>query len=98
MIRLRAMWTPMRRRSWRTRRSRRGAPPWGARPAAHRRGLELARDPAGALEAGDDLDVPLPSAHAADEVLTRAGELGFEHRDIAAMFQVLARMSARARH
>jgi 3-hydroxyisobutyrate dehydrogenase-like beta-hydroxyacid dehydrogenase len=44
-----------------------------------------------ALEAGDELDVPLPSARAADEVLTKAGELGFEHRDIAALFQVLAR-------
>jgi 3-hydroxyisobutyrate dehydrogenase-like beta-hydroxyacid dehydrogenase len=44
-----------------------------------------------ALDAGDELDVPLPSARAADEVLTRAGELGFEHRDIAALFQVLAR-------
>ena len=44
-----------------------------------------------ALEAGDQLDVPLPSARAADEVLTRASELGFEHRDIAALFQVLAR-------
>jgi 3-hydroxyisobutyrate dehydrogenase-like beta-hydroxyacid dehydrogenase len=43
-----------------------------------------------ALEAGDELDVPLPSARAADEVLTRASELGFEHRDIAALFQVLA--------
>ena len=42
-----------------------------------------------ALEAGDELDVPLPSAHAAEEALTKAGELGFEHRDIAALFQVL---------
>jgi 3-hydroxyisobutyrate dehydrogenase-like beta-hydroxyacid dehydrogenase len=44
-----------------------------------------------ALEAADELDVPLPSARAADGALTRAGELGFEHRDIAALFQVLAR-------
>jgi 3-hydroxyisobutyrate dehydrogenase-like beta-hydroxyacid dehydrogenase len=46
-----------------------------------------------ALEAGDELDVPLPSARAADEVLTKAGELGYEHRDIAALFQVLGRSS-----
>jgi 3-hydroxyisobutyrate dehydrogenase-like beta-hydroxyacid dehydrogenase len=44
-----------------------------------------------ALQTGEELDVPLPSAHAADEVLTRAGELGFEHRDIAGLFEVLAR-------
>jgi 3-hydroxyisobutyrate dehydrogenase-like beta-hydroxyacid dehydrogenase len=48
-----------------------------------------------ALEAADELGVPLPSAHAVDEVLTKATELGFEHRDIAALFQVLARGSPR---
>jgi 3-hydroxyisobutyrate dehydrogenase-like beta-hydroxyacid dehydrogenase len=47
-----------------------------------------------ALEAGDELDVPLASARAADEVLTKASELGFEHRDIAALFHVLARNSS----
>jgi 3-hydroxyisobutyrate dehydrogenase-like beta-hydroxyacid dehydrogenase len=47
-----------------------------------------------ALEAGEDLDVPLPSARAADEVLTKAADLGFEHRDIAALFQVLARTTS----
>jgi 3-hydroxyisobutyrate dehydrogenase-like beta-hydroxyacid dehydrogenase len=46
-----------------------------------------------ALEAGDELGVPLASAQAADEALTRAGELGFEHRDIAALFQALGRSS-----
>jgi 3-hydroxyisobutyrate dehydrogenase-like beta-hydroxyacid dehydrogenase len=46
-----------------------------------------------ALEAAQELEVPLPSARAADEVLTNASELGFEHRDIAALFQVLARTS-----
>lgn len=46
-----------------------------------------------ALEAGDELDVPLASARAADEVLRKASELGFEHRDIAALFHVLARNS-----
>jgi 3-hydroxyisobutyrate dehydrogenase-like beta-hydroxyacid dehydrogenase len=42
-----------------------------------------------ALAAGREHDVPLPSAHAADEVLTRGTDLGYLHRDIAAMFAVL---------
>jgi 3-hydroxyisobutyrate dehydrogenase-like beta-hydroxyacid dehydrogenase len=42
-----------------------------------------------ALEAAAELSVPVPSARAADEVLTKAGELGYEHRDIAAIFEVL---------
>ena len=42
-----------------------------------------------ALQTADELHVPLPSAHAADEVLTRAGELGYGHRDIAALREVL---------
>jgi 3-hydroxyisobutyrate dehydrogenase-like beta-hydroxyacid dehydrogenase len=44
-----------------------------------------------ALETADELHVPLPSAHAAEEVLTRADELGYGHRDIAALREVLAR-------
>ena len=32
----------------------------------------------------------------ADQMLTRAAQLGYEHRDIAALFQVLARTSDRA--
>jgi len=44
-----------------------------------------------ALETADELHVPLPSAHAADEVLTRADELGYGHRDIAALREVLTR-------
>jgi 3-hydroxyisobutyrate dehydrogenase-like beta-hydroxyacid dehydrogenase len=46
-----------------------------------------------ALETGGELDVPLASAHAADEALTKARELGYKHRDIAALFQALARSS-----
>jgi 3-hydroxyisobutyrate dehydrogenase-like beta-hydroxyacid dehydrogenase len=46
-----------------------------------------------ALEAARELDVPLPSAGVADEMLTRARELGYQHRDIAALFEVLARSS-----
>ena len=38
-----------------------------------------------------ELDVALPSTGVADEMLTRAVELGYERRDIAALFQVLAR-------
>jgi 3-hydroxyisobutyrate dehydrogenase-like beta-hydroxyacid dehydrogenase len=44
-----------------------------------------------ALQTADELHVPLPSAHAADEVLTKAGELGFAHRDIAVLREVLAK-------
>jgi 3-hydroxyisobutyrate dehydrogenase-like beta-hydroxyacid dehydrogenase len=43
-----------------------------------------------ALDVGEQLEVPLPSARAADELLVRAGELGYGHRDIAALFEVLA--------
>jgi 3-hydroxyisobutyrate dehydrogenase-like beta-hydroxyacid dehydrogenase len=42
-----------------------------------------------ALELGRELDVPLASARAADEALTNAAELGYEGKDIAALFQVL---------
>ena len=45
-----------------------------------------------ALEAAGELDVPVPSARAADRMLTRAGELGYEHRDIAGLFEVLGKM------
>jgi 3-hydroxyisobutyrate dehydrogenase-like beta-hydroxyacid dehydrogenase len=44
-----------------------------------------------ALATAQSLGVPLPSAAVADEVLTTARELGYEHRDIAALFEVLAR-------
>ncbi len=46
------------------------------------------------LQAAETIDVPLPSAAAADQVLTRARELGYEHRDIAAVHEVLSRTSA----
>ena len=44
-----------------------------------------------ALQTADELHVPLPSAHAADQVLTQAEELGYGHRDIAALREVLAK-------
>jgi 3-hydroxyisobutyrate dehydrogenase-like beta-hydroxyacid dehydrogenase len=46
-----------------------------------------------ALATARELDVPLPSAGIADEMLTRARELGYQHRDIAALFEVLTRSS-----
>jgi 3-hydroxyisobutyrate dehydrogenase-like beta-hydroxyacid dehydrogenase len=44
-----------------------------------------------ALETGRELNVPLPSAAAADGLLAKAEELGYARRDIAAFFEVLAR-------
>jgi 3-hydroxyisobutyrate dehydrogenase-like beta-hydroxyacid dehydrogenase len=49
-----------------------------------------------ALQAGDELAAALPSATIADEILTLAEELGYAHRDLAALHQVLARPSATA--
>jgi 3-hydroxyisobutyrate dehydrogenase-like beta-hydroxyacid dehydrogenase len=50
-----------------------------------------------ALQTADELHVPVPSAHAADEVLTLADELGYSHRDIAALREVLAKKSESSR-
>ncbi|MEA2390434.1 MAG: hypothetical protein QOK31_543 [Solirubrobacteraceae bacterium] len=47
-----------------------------------------------AREAADELAIPLPSATAADEMLTRARELGYAHRDLAALREVLAERPA----
>jgi 3-hydroxyisobutyrate dehydrogenase-like beta-hydroxyacid dehydrogenase len=47
-----------------------------------------------ALEAARQSQVPLPVAAAADGVLARAEEMGYGHRDIAGLFQVLAQMAA----
>jgi 3-hydroxyisobutyrate dehydrogenase len=46
-----------------------------------------------ALETADELHVPVLSAGAADELLTKAGELGYGHRDLAALHEVLAKTS-----
>jgi 3-hydroxyisobutyrate dehydrogenase-like beta-hydroxyacid dehydrogenase len=43
-----------------------------------------------ALATGRSEHVPLPSAAVADELLTRASELGHKHHDIAALYDVLA--------
>jgi 3-hydroxyisobutyrate dehydrogenase-like beta-hydroxyacid dehydrogenase len=55
--------------------------------------IELAhKDIRLALETGRSEGVPLPSAALADELLTKASELGYGHRDIAALFEVLGRL------
>jgi 3-hydroxyisobutyrate dehydrogenase-like beta-hydroxyacid dehydrogenase len=46
-----------------------------------------------ALDAGRELHVPLPSAAAADELLTVGRALGYERRDLAALFEVLDRLA-----
>jgi 3-hydroxyisobutyrate dehydrogenase-like beta-hydroxyacid dehydrogenase len=50
--------------------------------------IRLARAAAG------ELAVPLPTAAVADEMLSRASELGYEHRDLAALHEVLAKTGA----
>jgi len=56
----------------------------------------MQKDVALALETGRELHVPLHSAAAADSVLTIAQALGYERRDIAALFQVLAQLRSDA--
>jgi 3-hydroxyisobutyrate dehydrogenase-like beta-hydroxyacid dehydrogenase len=48
-----------------------------------------------ALATGRSEGVPLPSASVADELLTQASELGYGHRDVAALFEVLSRLASR---
>jgi 3-hydroxyisobutyrate dehydrogenase-like beta-hydroxyacid dehydrogenase len=54
----------------------------------------MQKDVALALETARQLRVPLPSAAVADQMLTVAHALGYEHRDLAALFEVLARQDA----
>ena len=54
----------------------------------------MQKDVALALETARQLRVPLPSAAVADQMLTVAHALGYEHRDLAALFEVLARSDA----
>jgi 3-hydroxyisobutyrate dehydrogenase-like beta-hydroxyacid dehydrogenase len=49
-----------------------------------------------ARQAGAELATPLRTAAVADETLTRAEKLGYGHRDIAALREVLAKLSATA--
>jgi 3-hydroxyisobutyrate dehydrogenase-like beta-hydroxyacid dehydrogenase len=46
-----------------------------------------------ALAAAHTSNVPLPAATTADAVLSRAEQLGYAHRDIAGLFQVLDRLA-----
>lgn len=50
-----------------------------------------------ALSTGRNEDVPLPSAAVADELLTRASELGHAPQDIAVLYEVLAQSRETAR-
>ena len=43
-------------------------------------------------QAGAELGTPLPSAAVADELLTKAEDLGYTHRDIAALHELLGRV------
>jgi 3-hydroxyisobutyrate dehydrogenase-like beta-hydroxyacid dehydrogenase len=53
----------------------------------------MQKDVALALDTGRELHVPLPAAATADQVLTLARALGYERRDIAALFEVLEHLS-----
>ena len=50
-----------------------------------------------ALELGRQVDVPLPSSAAANEMLTSARAIGLVHEDFAVMFDALAKMSGVSR-
>jgi 3-hydroxyisobutyrate dehydrogenase-like beta-hydroxyacid dehydrogenase len=47
-----------------------------------------------ARQTARDLGIPLPSAAVADEMLDRARDLGYAHRDLASLHDVLARTAA----
>jgi hypothetical protein len=46
---------------------------------------------------GRQVDVPLPTAAAANEMLTSARAIGLVHEDFAVMFDALAKMSGVSR-
>ena len=48
-----------------------------------------------ALEAGRELDVPMPTTAASNELLTAARAMGLADRDFAIVYEVLARMAGR---
>ena len=50
-----------------------------------------------ALDAGRRLEIPLPTADRVDDVLRRARALGYERRDLVALFQVLEQLAAERR-
>ena len=54
----------------------------------------MQKDVALALETARAMRVPLPSAAAADQILTVARASGYEHRDLASLFEVLAKTAS----
>jgi 3-hydroxyisobutyrate dehydrogenase-like beta-hydroxyacid dehydrogenase len=57
------------------------------------------KDIALAIDTGRHLQTPLPSAAVADQVLTLASGSGYEHRDLASLYEVLAHATdARSAH
>jgi 3-hydroxyisobutyrate dehydrogenase-like beta-hydroxyacid dehydrogenase len=54
----------------------------------------MAKDIRLAREAADELRIPLPSVAVAGQMLARASEMGYAHRDIAALHEVLAKSVA----
>jgi len=54
----------------------------------------MAKDIGLARDAADELAIPLPTAAVAQEMLARASDLGYEHRDLAALHEVLAKSGA----
>jgi 3-hydroxyisobutyrate dehydrogenase-like beta-hydroxyacid dehydrogenase len=54
----------------------------------------MQKDVALALAAAREIPLPLPSAAAADQMLSIARALGYEGRDLAALFEVLGRVAA----
>jgi len=50
-----------------------------------------------ALDAADTFDVPLPGAAAASEIVAAGRDLGYGERDLAALFEVLAKIAASRR-
>jgi 3-hydroxyisobutyrate dehydrogenase-like beta-hydroxyacid dehydrogenase len=50
-----------------------------------------------ALDAAQAAQIPLPAASAAEHMLSLAGEMGYGHRDIAGLYQVLAAASREPR-
>jgi len=56
----------------------------------------MQKDLALALDTGRELHIPLPSAATADQLLTLSSALGYEHRDIAALHEVLLHVTSEA--
>jgi 3-hydroxyisobutyrate dehydrogenase-like beta-hydroxyacid dehydrogenase len=56
----------------------------------------MQKDIALALDTARELHVPLPSAATADQVLTLGRGLGYERRDLAALYEVLAHLTSDA--